>query len=298
MSGNSDEIKVSIALVTRNRPEILNRCLESLRSQSLQPFEVIVSDDSDPEIAPETEKVAKQWNCQYITGPRRGLQANLNNAVSPCQGTHIRIVNDDHVFPEKHFEILQAVVEADPGSVWILSEYDEMPEAASSILHLPGEIQPRGFHKPITNFDDCFAISGGASIYPRQVFEKNHFLEAFGYVCDLEFGPRLKSLGYRIRYCSETYVIHLSVGEFEERYKQHQDVMLKGVFLIAYLTYGCYLKNPLKQIECIGYFLMKAALNSLTIKKTYFNISDFSKTWQMGNEYRKLFQAGKYEEII
>lgn len=297
MSRNSSEIKMSVASVTRNRPEILYRCLESLRSQSVQPLEVIVSDDSDPEIAPRTEAVAKQWDCLYIPGPRRGLQANLNNAVSVCKGTHIRIVNDDHIFPENHLKIIQQVVESDPDSIWILSEYYEMP-GSNSILQLPGEIQPRGYHKPITSFDDCFAIGGGASIYPRQIFERHRFLEAFGYVCDLEFGPRLKGLGYRIRYCPETYVIHLSVGEFEERVKQHQEVLIKGAFLIAYLTYGCYLKDDFKKIECLGYFWVKSLLNSLKLKKSYFRLGDFWKTFQIANQYIKMFKAEKYEQIV
>ncbi|MFM6022178.1 MAG: glycosyltransferase family 2 protein, partial [Dolichospermum sp.] len=42
-------ILLSIALVTRNRPESLERCLKSLRSQNVQPFEVVISDDSDIE---------------------------------------------------------------------------------------------------------------------------------------------------------------------------------------------------------------------------------------------------------
>ena len=297
MPVNSSEIRLSVALITRNRSNLLNRCLESLRSQSVQPFEVVISDDSDPELSSKTEAVAKSWNCRYIAGPRRGLQANLNAAVSACQGTHIRIVNDDHIFPEKHFKILQNLVDSDPKTVWILGEYYEMP-GAKSILQLPGEIQPRGFHKPIANFDDCFAISGGASIYPKEIFDKHRFLEIFGYVCDLEFGPRLKALGYKIRYCTDTYVIHLSVGEFQERLMQHQKVIPKGSFIIAYLTYACYRKNILKKLECLSYFFFLALLSSMRIKDFSFNLLDFWQTWRLGIKYQRLFQTGKYEQII
>lgn len=297
MSDPSPQIQLSVALITRNHPELLNRCLESIRSQSVQPFQIVVSDDSSLELAPKTEAVAKQFNCLYITGPNRGLQANLNNAVLACTGTHIRIVNDDHIFPENHFQILQKSLDSDPDSVWTVGEYYENPKPTST-LHLPGEIQPRGFHIPITNFDDSFAISGGASIYPRKVFENHRFLEAFGYVCDLEFGPRLKALGYRIRYCPETYVIHLAHGTFDERFQQRKKIVPKGSFLTAYLTYGCYRKNLPKQVQCLSYFLTIALLTSAKIKDYYFNLSDFWYTWNIAKKYIRLFKAGEYDKII
>lgn len=292
MSNHSEKITLSVALVTRNRPELLSQCLESLRSQSIQPFEVIVSDDSDLEIAPEIEAIAKGWNCQYITGPRRGLQANLNNAVDACHGTHVRIVNDDHTFPENHFKIIQNLLESDPNSIWTLGEYCEIP-GTQSLFQLPGEIQPRGFHKPIENFDDCMGISGGASIYPRKIFEYHHFLEAFGYVCDLEFGPRLKALGYRIRYCSETHVIHQTPIIIRD-----PKMLCKGHFLLSYLTYAFYLPNFLKKSECLIYFWWIAFLGSINIRKAGFTFVDYQKTRELGQKYGKLFQTGKYNQIF
>lgn len=294
------ETKISVALVTCNLPDYLNRCLESIRSQSLQPYEIVISDDSTPEIAPQNEAIALKWDCQYIKGPRRGLQANLNNAALACQGTHVRIVNDDHIFPENHFKIIYDTVKSDPESIWILGEYYEYPDPQSH-LHLPGEVQPRGFHKPITDFDDCFAISGGCTIIPRNIFETHRFLEAFGYICDLEFGPRLHALGYRIRYCPDTYVIHLSHGTAEERVEKRKVVYPKGAFLLSYLTYSCYRPNLFAQIECLSYFFYVATIVSLKLKEMkdkQFTFLDFWKTWKLGMKYSRLFREGQYEKII
>lgn len=291
------ETTISVALVTCNLPDYLNRCLESIRSQSLQPYEIVVSDDSTPEIAPENEEIALKCDCQYIKGPRRGLQANLNNAALACRGTHVRIVNDDHIFPEDHFKIMYNTVKSDPESLWLLGEYYEYPNPQSH-LHLPGEVQPRGFHKPITNFDDCFAISGGSAIIPRKIFDKHRFLEAFGYVCDLEFGPRLNALGYRIRYCPDTYVIHLSHGTVEERIEKHKIVYPRGAFLLSYLAYSCYRFDWLRQIECLSYFFYLAMLTSLKIKDKNFGLSDFWETWQLAIKYTNLFKKGEYQKII
>lgn len=201
---------ISVALVTRNRPESLNRCLKSLRSQSIQPYEVIVSDDSDPEFAPETEAVTKRWNCQYISGPRRGLYANRNHAALACKGTHIRTMDDDHEFPSEHFEKCICAVESDPEAIWIIGEYLPGEKVRKEAHPCPGQLHPRGFSVLPNNPQNCWAISDGASIYPRTIFERGiRYAEyfKFGYAY-LEFGSRLYWLGYRIRHLESTYILH------------------------------------------------------------------------------------------
>ena len=290
------EVKVSIALVTRNRPESLDRCLKSLRKQNLQPFEVVVSDDSDPEIAPKTATIAKRWNCHYITGPRRGLYANRNHAALACKGTHIRTMDDDHEFPADHCAITQATIEADPNSVWIFGEYHEKPNNLSQ-MHLPGEIQPRGYSNVPHNSDNCFALSDGACIYPRKVFEDHRYLEIFKFGNTyLEFGARLNALGYRIRFCKNTYIIH----NFDPKNRSFNDENLQknSSFFAAYLTYFCYQKSFFRQLECLGYFFFIALFTTLRIQDFYFNIHDFFKTWRLARKYKGIFELGDYTQMI
>ena len=40
-----------------------------------------------------------------VDGPKKGLYSNHNYIYNICSGTHIRIVDDDHTFPSKHFQI-------------------------------------------------------------------------------------------------------------------------------------------------------------------------------------------------
>jgi glycosyltransferase involved in cell wall biosynthesis len=290
------QIRLSVALVTRNRPDSLNRCLKSLRSQSLQPFEVIVSDDSDPELAPETEAIAKRWDCHYIIGPRQGLYANRNHAALACKGTHIRTMDDDHEFPENHFQTIHRVLESDPNSIWTIGEYWEEP-TPSSTFYPPGEIQPRGFSKLPPNLDDCFAISDGAAIYPRQVFENHRFLEVFKFgSLYLEFGARLKALGYRIRYFPDTYIIHHYIAE--KRSFNDKNMQRKTAFLSAYLTYSNYFFSMLKKIECLSYFTMISLLTTFNINKYDITIFDLWHTWSLANKYIKYFKQGEYNKII
>lgn len=207
---DSSEIKISIALVTRNRPESLERCLKSLRSQNFQPFEVVISDDSNDDLSPIVQSIAETWDCRYISGLRRGLYANRNHAALACEGTHIRTMDDDHEFPDGHFISCAEAVKADPTSIWVIGEYLPTDKIGNEPHPCPGQLHPRGFSYKPSNTQDCWAIADGASIYPRSLFERGiRYFDCFkfGYAY-AEFGSRLHWLGYRIRHLSSTYVIH------------------------------------------------------------------------------------------
>jgi glycosyltransferase involved in cell wall biosynthesis len=201
--------RISVALVTRNRPPSLERTLRSLRAQSRQPFEVLVSDDSDPEHAAGTRTVAEAHGCAYRRGPGRGLYANRNAAALACAGTHVRSMDDDHEFPPGHWQRCEDAVEGDDRSVWIIGEViPSIPTMTPDAC--PGELHPRGFSVSPPDPDDTWAIADGASIYPADLFRRGIlFSERFRFGASyLEFGSRLHWLGQRIRYLPGTYVIH------------------------------------------------------------------------------------------
>src|SRR4249920_3803224 len=162
-------ISVSVALVTRNRPRSLERCLESWRRQTVPPDEIVVSDDSGADTAPETEAIARRYGCRYTRGPGRGLYANRNHASLACGGTHIVSADDDHTHPADYAAVIRDLIAADPERVWIFSE--RMPGDSSSPLACPRELHRSGFGCTPADPSRCAAIADGATVYPRQIFE-------------------------------------------------------------------------------------------------------------------------------
>jgi GT2 family glycosyltransferase len=65
-SRSSGEISLSVALVTCNRPDSLERTLKSLRAQSVRPREVVISDDSDGEHVQDVQRLAGIYDCRYV----------------------------------------------------------------------------------------------------------------------------------------------------------------------------------------------------------------------------------------
>lgn len=204
-------IKVSVALVTRNRPESLVRCLASWRAQNVQPFEIVISDDSDGRFQMQNRKIAERFQVQWMAGPRRGLYANRNHIVKACRGSHIRSADDDHELPPNHFASCLAAVDSDPAAVWIIGEHFA-PVAKNVKLPppCPGQLHPRGFSEPPIDTQNTWALADGASIFPRSVFDLGfRYAECFKFGdAYLEFGSLLHARGFRIRQLEATYVIH------------------------------------------------------------------------------------------
>jgi glycosyltransferase involved in cell wall biosynthesis len=204
---NARDIRISVALVTRNRPESLARCLQSWREQSVQPFEIIVSDDSETEFAEKTRETALRFGCRYVEGPKRGLYANRNCASLACTGTHILSADDDHTHPSDYLERIQPLMICDPTRVWA---FGEKHPGAKGPISLPGELHRSGAGTAPLDYSNCAAIADGASIYPREIFDRGlRYDESypFGGLWYL-WGKTLKKAGQRICVSEETFIWH------------------------------------------------------------------------------------------
>jgi glycosyltransferase involved in cell wall biosynthesis len=236
---------ISVALVTRNRPDKLERTLRSLRAQGDQPFEVVVSDDSDDGRASDTRAVAEAHGCRHVRGPGKGLYANRNAAALSCSGTHIRTMDDDHEFPPGHWKTCVDAVNRDGAAVWIIGEV--IPALGlMKTDECPGELHARGFSVPPKDASDTWAIADGASIYPAHIFRDGlRFSEAFTFgLSYLEFGSRLHRLGYRIRYLEGTYIVHDTDGVTRSIMDPNEDLASRMFAMLSHsFGYQPSLKN-------------------------------------------------------
>lgn len=101
----------AVCITTMNRVERLEACLANLDRCTMRPAVVFVSDDSpDPAVrAANQAAVAAHPGVVYLTGPRRGVCANRNNAVRHCLEqasycSHVSFVDDDVLVDPDFFE--------------------------------------------------------------------------------------------------------------------------------------------------------------------------------------------------
>jgi glycosyltransferase involved in cell wall biosynthesis len=201
-------VRISVALVTRNRIAYLKGFLASIRQQSVQPHEIIVSDDSDREAQAAVYAIAAQFDAIYIKGPQRGLYANRNNAALSCTGTHVLSADDDHTHPPGFMARISRLAQIDPQRVWVVSERNPLHPTQGH--QCPAELRRDGSVGAPSDPTDCRAIADGATLYPAAIFSCGLRYDdkyPFGQLWYL-WGVLLAARGWRITYDDQTYVWH------------------------------------------------------------------------------------------
>ncbi|MVN22239.1 glycosyltransferase family 2 protein [Mucilaginibacter arboris] len=256
-----DNYRLSIALVTRNRPDLLETCLKSLYQQPHIWSEIVISDDSSTEeFILQNRNLSNRYDAKYLEGPKKGLYANRNFVAKSCGGTHIRTMDDDHTFPQDHLKICLDKIAEDPDAIWVIGEYNTTETPLPPPHPVPSEIHPRGFSITPKDPQNSRAISCGASIYPQKVITSNILNNEdfkFGSVY-LEYGSRLKYLGFRIRHISETYVIH-NFNFNTRSYNNDTEILNSNIYAMLTLSfvYEPTVINKFYTISQLTYYLTK-----------------------------------------
>lgn len=272
-------IRLSIAIVTRNRPESLKQTLFSISQQNVQPFEIIVSDDSDQvNFQKWNKKICEKYHCLYFKGPQKGLYANRNFVAKKCSGTHFRTMDDDHEFPENHLGECVKAIEREPDTIWTLGEYYPKDKYRPLPSPIPGQLHPRGFSVIPKSMDEYYGISCGGSIYPARVVEEGIFncdYYKFGNLF-LEYGARLKKLGYTIKFITNTYIIHNATETSASQLSREtiNEARLFSMFCFSFY-YKPTVKNKLYTFGQLAYDLVRLRCKVANIKSAYKNYKNF-----------------------
>ena len=210
---------VSVIIPNWNGAHHLPTCLESLRSQTLREFEVIVADNGS--IDGSLELLARDYPEVRVLalGENRGFAGACNAGIKVAQATYVALLNND--------------VEADPG--WlseVIAAFERYPEAglvASKMLlfdrrdtfHTAGDFYRvdgipgnRGvWQKDEGQYDreeTVFSACGGSAAYRRTMLNQVGLLdEDFFFSCeDVDLAWRAQLAGWRCVYVPRAIVYH------------------------------------------------------------------------------------------
>ena len=92
-SGASVRPAISVVICTRNRPELLQRCLTSFRSLDYTSYEIIVVDNAPDSVA--TKRVVERSTAQYVREDRPGLDWARNRGWNEATHDIIAFTDDD-----------------------------------------------------------------------------------------------------------------------------------------------------------------------------------------------------------
>ncbi|MCP5112352.1 MAG: glycosyltransferase family 2 protein [bacterium] len=215
---------ISVIVVNWNRRELLRECLESLRRQSVDGFEVIVVDNGSSDGSQE------MVTCHYSDGMpfelklientgNRGFCAANNQGVTASSGELVALLNND---AEADSGWLAALSEAfqhgeDIGmaaSKILVHEDPSRIDKAGHLIYLDGQNRGRGSGElDVGQYDrteETLWPDGCAAMYRRSLWDQIGGLDEdlFAYADDAEFGLRARIAGWRCLYVPTAVVRH------------------------------------------------------------------------------------------
>lgn len=210
-------MRISACITTRNRPNDLQACLQSLANTEVKPHLVVVSDDSvSEEMQQKNQEIVFSIypEAKYILGPRKGVCANRNNAVNAISSDETDLVAfiDDDICVQADF----FVIAGDRYTQMSLEQQrwtiiSGVSSALSGEVMVSGKLTFRGYFAATDSSPETVAIH--ATLFPRQFLDEEQWDENifFGYE-DAELCLRALRRGYKISHCPELLVKHMCPG--------------------------------------------------------------------------------------
>ena len=197
--------KLSIAVCTYNRSDVLPKCLESLvdRTVDTEFFEVLIIDNNSTD---DTKKIAtdfcgKHSNFRYIFEEKQGLSHARNRAIEEAQGKYLAYIDDDAIADKDWVKsILDCFANTDAdvvgGPVKSFIDTEQIPrfyDAKSHDFYCGNErkrLQPPNF---------SFGFSGCNTCFKKSLFnEFGTYLTDLGMIGNKQRMGEDSEMGYRL----------------------------------------------------------------------------------------------------
>jgi len=222
--------KVSVIIPTYNREKFLERAINSVLSQSLKDYEIIIIDDASTD---NTSNIVKSEypKLKLITlKQNKGAAVARNEGIKKAKGKYIAFLDSDDIWHKNHLKILVKELEKNPDAILSYCDYVEIKENKKTIYH----------KEPINKKDLKYSMLFGTFITSLSlvVISKDKLIKA---------GLFNESL--RISEDAELYLRLLNHGKFihikeilTTKYSQHDNLIH---------NYKLYTKEKSKEIDIV-----------------------------------------------
>lgn len=203
----------SIAIPTRNRPDVLRVLLSSILKQTTLPKEVIIVDDSDND---QTEKLAKQMKAaftekeiplKYLRGGGESVVQARNIGIDSSTGEIHCSVDDDVVLDKDYIENILSVYRSHPEAAGVAGHMENLylsglSNAVNTVFGFFStepdrcRVFPTGtsYPVPLTRVINCEWLSGTNCSYRKAVlanFRWDENLKKYSLCDDMDISYRI-----------------------------------------------------------------------------------------------------------
>lgn len=222
---------VSVIIPNYNGEEHLRECLDSLKNQSFNNFDIIIVDNNSSDKSVDIIEIeyvyVKLIKMETNTGFSKAVNAGIKYALNKKNTEYFVLLNND-IKCDKDFikELINGFINPDTGSVAskMLNFYNtEIIDDAGDFINKRGLPTARG-HKekdsPAFNRKKyIFSACAGAAAYRREVFEIIGLFDEdfFAYYEDIDFSFRMQFAGYKCYYNPKAFCYHKRGATFSSR---------------------------------------------------------------------------------
>ena len=168
--------------------EDFRRCLDSVKNQTLQPYEVICIDDASPN---DTPQIAKEYGFKYIRHTENKNNGGAKNTgIREATGDYLVFVNgDDYILPET----LEEIDKVNEGQDLIIIGFESF--GISSFGGFTPDDSNVPFISKLGWYGEPMHIVNRKFILDNNLFEIEHEP-----ICDVDWSPRVESLAKTYSY--------------------------------------------------------------------------------------------------
>ncbi len=259
---------ISVIVVNWNRKPLLEACLQSLRTQQFQDYEIIVVDNGSTDGSLDL-LVQPEWSdVRFISNEKNvGFCAANNQGIAIARGELIALLNNDAIADPAWLAELAEAARREPAYAMFASKIvsDQDPSVIDKVGHLiypDGQNRGRGSgerdHGQYDQEHETAWPDGCAAMYRRSMLERVGGFDEdfFAYADDAELGLRARIAGYRALAVPSALVRH-RLGATLGRYSTER------IFLIERNRLWLVFKHfPLRMWPLVPFHYLRRALAS------------------------------------
>ena len=216
-------MRYSVIVPVFNRPDEVDELLESLCSQTLKDFEVIIVEDGSQKPCKDVcDKYANILDLHYYYKENSGPGQSRNYGVERAQGEYVLILDSDVVLPTGYIQAVDTLLTAQPTAAF------GGPDAS----HPSFTPVQKAISYSMTSFFTTGGIRGGKKkldkFYPRSFnmgIRRDIYLQLGGFSKmrfgeDIDFSYRIVEAGYQPQLFPDAWVWHKRRTDFRKFFRQ------------------------------------------------------------------------------
>ena len=216
-------MKYSFIVPVYNRPDEVDELLESLTTQTLTDFEVVIVEDGSKDTCAEVcKKYNERLNLRYFEKENSGPGQSRNYGAERAEGEYLIILDSDVVLPEGYLQAVDDELASQPADAF------GGPDRA----HESFTDTQKAISYSMTSFFTTGGIRGGKKkldkFYPRsfnmgiraEVYKKLGGFSKMRFGEDIDFSIRIFKNGCQCRLFPEAWVWHKRRTDFRKFFRQ------------------------------------------------------------------------------